>query len=231
MIPRETIAVLTPVYNEKEHLGDFLDRLIKQGLHILVVDDGSTDGSGETSLSKGVETLRLPVNKGKGHALQLGLKHLVKKGFGWIIVMDSDGQHLPEEIPLFIESAESASYGVINGNRLHHPKGMPILRILTNRLMSFIVSRIAGQAVLDSQCGFKMLSTDFLRKSDLRCCHFEIEDELLLEAARLKYRIGFVPITSVYARENSHIDPLRDTLRFIRFIWVWRRRKHNPPCS
>jgi glycosyltransferase involved in cell wall biosynthesis len=218
MIPREKVAVLIPVYNEAAGLGPVLDRLKTLGLRVCVVDDGSTDGSGDIARGRGVETLAQEPNAGKGAALRRGFRHLADGTCAWIVVMDGDGQHRPEEIPRFLEKAASGDYGVVNGDRLGDPRGMPALRLFTNRLMSFVVGLVAGQRIPDTQCGFKMLSADFVRRAHLGCDRFEIEDELLLEAARLKYKITSVPVTTVYADERSHIRPFRDTVRFLRFI-------------
>lgn len=219
-------AALVPVYNEGPVLGPFLDALKIQGLEILVVDDGSTDGSGAVAAGKGIPTIVLERNSGKGEALRRGFEELVRQGAGWIAILDGDGQHRPDEIPRFFEKARSGDFGIVNGNRLDRPERMPFVRFWTNTLMSMVLSAIAGQRILDSQCGFKLVAADFLKKADLRCRRFEIESELLLEAARLKFRIGSVPVTSVYGTEHSHVRPLRDTVRFFRFLWGWATRKH-----
>lgn len=224
MIDRTKIAVLTPLYNEAEVLANFLDRLKKQGLPLLVVDDGSTDGSLAIAREKGVEVLSLRVNQGKGNALRLGFRRLCNRGFEWVVILDSDGQHFPEEIPHFITMAETGEFGLLNGNRFSRPNGMPLLRLVTNHVMSLITSLLAGQRIWDSQCGFKMLSAKLLRASQLRSQYFEIEAELLLEAARKGSKIGYVPITSSYGAETSHIRPLKDTIRFLQFIFRWAFR-------
>lgn len=234
MIAREKIAILTPIYNEAKFLPEFLPRLTKQGLYVLAVDDGSTDGSLEIVRARGVEYISVSKNAGKGNALRLGFTRLIELGYEWIIVMDSDLQHLPEEVPLFIEKAGSgASYGIVNGTRMRHPKGMPPVRFLTNHFMSLVLSAVAGQWISDTQCGYKMISVDLIRHACLQTGHFEIEDELLLEAARLKVKIGFVPVTTVYGSEVSHINPVTDTIRFIRFLArrLRKRMKGEPPCS
>jgi glycosyltransferase involved in cell wall biosynthesis len=148
----------------------------------------------------------------------LGFEHLAGRGYDWIIIMDSDGQHSPEEIPLFIKKAEEEYCGIINGSRLKKPDGMPLIRLITNRFMSFVVSMMAGQSVEDCQCGYKMISKDVLNDINLKCDHFEIEDELILEASRCGYKIANLAIRSKYGHELSHIHPLRDTIRFFEFI-------------
>lgn len=218
MIERALVAVLVPAYNEERHLAAFLDRLAQERLHVLVVDDGSTDGTSEIARSKGVETVRLERNGGKGAALREGFRRLAGRGFEWIVIMDGDGQHLPSDIGGFLRAAAAAPGSVVNGNRLDDPRGMPAVRKWTNLTMSAVISAMARTRIRDSQCGFKMLPAAFLRRAELRCDRFEIEDEILLEAARLGFGITHAPVTSVYGNEDSHIHPLRDTARFLRFV-------------
>ena len=94
----------------------------------------------------------------------------------------------------------------------------PVAVAHTIKSMSWIVSLIANQKIEDAQCGFKMLSSAFLKRARLISNKFEIEDELLLEASRLGFAIVSVPITSAYGTEHSHIHPVIDTLRFFRFL-------------
>ena len=227
MLDRSRVAALLPVNNEARNLQQLLERIKKQGLFVLVVDDGSEDTSVAVARASGVEVLPLGKNLGKGRALRAGFDHLLQGSYDWILIMDSDGQHLPEEIPLFLQKAASGEYGIVNGNRLENPKKMPLVRYWTNRIMSVIVSRLIRQEVRDSQCGYKMLSTKFLREAHLTADHFEIEDDILLEAARLHYSIVHVPITSVYGKEVSRIHPIGDTVRFIRFIFQWWRLNYK----
>jgi len=218
------VAALLPVYNESRHLPDLISRLKAQKLHILVVDDGSSDGSADIVQSYDVDVLRLDKNSGKGKALKAGFERLAKGSFDWILILDADGQHLPEEIPNFLKEAGMTEAAVFNGNRLEHPDRMPWIRYWTNCFMSSILSRMLRQEVRDSQCGYKLISTEFLRKARLSAEQFEIEANLLLEAGRLQYKIKNVPITSVYGKEVSHIHPVRDTFRFIRFLWMWNQQ-------
>ena len=165
MISTNKIALLTPAYNEADHLADFLDKLKKQGLYILIVNDGSTDRSLQIIKSKEVDFIDLKTNHGKGYALRAGFRQIMDRGFEWVVILDSDGQHLPEEIPLFIKKAEEGKWGIVNGNRLQRPLGMSLLRVLTNHFMSLLISCLAKQRIHDAQCGFKMISLKAFSKA------------------------------------------------------------------
>ena len=108
--------------------------------------------------------------------------------------------------------------GPQDDSRMRNPEAMPLLRRVTNRLMSWVISRLIGQKVPDSQCGYRLLSRPFAEAFHPTTDHFELESEMLVQAARLGFRIGAVPIPATYGPAPSHIRPARDTLRFLRFL-------------
>ncbi len=218
-------CVLIPVFNEESTIGRVIDLLKGRGLDILVVDDGSHDKSHQICVLKGVEVLRNEDNKGKGYSILKGLEYLQDKEYEAIILIDGDGQHNPSEIDKFLELFEAKKPDLIIGNRMGNPKDMPFIRRITNRFMSFLISLLCRQEIKDSQCGYRLISKNFLKKGDLRSRYFEIESEMILEACRLKMNIMQLPVESIYKRETSNIHPLRDTLRFIRFLVRWMREK------
>jgi hypothetical protein len=132
--------------------------------------------------------------------------------------MDGDGQHLPEDIPYFMRLAENSDSGIFIGNRMSKAQGMPRLRILTNKFMSWLVSKITKQNIPDTQCGFRLIKRAVLEKLDLTTSKYETESEILIKAARLGCKIESVPIKTVYQGEKSQINPFIDTLRFAKFI-------------
>lgn len=92
------------------------------------------------------------------------------------------------------------------------------MRILTNKFMSWLISRIIKQIVPDTQCGYRFLRRDLLQKVNLKTCKYETESEMIIQAAHSGYKIHSIPIRSIYTGEKSKIKPLADTLRFIKFI-------------
>ena len=196
-----------------------------QGFLVLVVDDGSSDQTVARASSAGAEVIVRPANGGKGTALREGLAALKGRGQDWVLMMDADGQHLPSEISRFLIERDRGGSDLILGSRMDRPRGMPLDRRLTNRLMSWLISWMAGQGIPDSQCGFRLASRTLLERLRLNSLRFEIESEMAVKAAWAGFRISSVPVSSVYRGHASFIRPIRDTWRFLLFLWRLRREK------
>ena len=111
---------------------------------------------------------------------------------------------------------------------MHANDNMPWLRKRTNEFTSSVISRLAGQAIRDSQSGYRLLSTELLARIELESERYDLESEILIKAGRLGYPIQSVPITSVYGDQHSSIHPFVDTLRFLRLVWRARRWQRQP---
>ncbi len=191
-----------------------------------MVDDGSTDDTADIAEKSGALVLRSEVNQGKGAALIRGFEYCLNNNFDSAITMDGDGQHLPEDIPDFIRlAAEKKDLGMIIGNRMANRRNMPFIRVMTNKFMSWLLSRLTRQKISDSQCGFRLIKREVLEKLSLQTNKFEIESEMIIEAAQNGFKIGSIPIQTVYQKERSHINPVVDTIRFFRFIFKKMRPK------
>lgn len=213
------IVVLMPVYNSANHLKALIDKITQLGIKIIVVDDGSTDSSAEIALESKVEVLRHSTNKGKGAAIRTGLERLRGSDYDLVIIMDSDAQHKPEEINNFINRYNQTLIPVIVGNRMNDTARMPLLRKLTNRFMSGIISKICRQNIPDSQCGFRLIEKNVFDNIQLKSSNYEIESEMLIKASRKGYKIDSIPISTVYSEEKSYINPFIDTLRFAKLLF------------
>jgi glycosyltransferase involved in cell wall biosynthesis len=218
------LLVLIPAYNVACSLPAVLNetRHAVPSAAILVVDDGSTDGTGAAA---GGETrvLSHEKNRGKGAALRTGFDVALREGFDAVVTIDADGQHPPDRIPAFVARAEETGAEIIVGSR-HDDRGpMPLHRRFSNRLTTWLASRVAGRPLPDSQSGYRLIRTEVLRSVPLRTTHYETETELLIGAARRGFRIESVPIPARYGDETSHISIARDTLRFVRLLAALRR--------
>lgn len=211
-------CVLIPTYNESKAIASLVAQIIKLGLEVVIVDDGSSDDTANIAQASGAKVLRNHVNSGKGVSLIKGYNFAVASGFDAVITMDGDGQHSCDDIITFIRKAEASQSAVIVGNRMSAIKEMPFLRVITNRFMSWLISLIAKQYIPDTQCGFRLIKKEALSRLNLISSKFEIESEVLIKAARLGFKIDSVPIKTIYSGQKSQINPITDTFRFLRFI-------------
>ena len=218
-INNSTIAAVIPAYQEQKHVGEVAQRARTQLEHVLVVDDGSTDATADRARAAGVDVVVHPQNRGKGESIKTGLRHWFDRGSEYVVLLDADGQHLPEEISSFVGAITSESGAkVFVGSRMNDTRTMPLLRRMVNRYMSNKISRVCGQQIPDTQCGFRMLHRDIIPEVLSGSSRFEYETEMLIIASRKRYRIASVPISTIYSDEVSSINPVRDTLRFFKLM-------------
>ena len=204
-------AVVVPCYNEAKTIAALVVSIRRFVQHIIVVDDGSTDGTAAQAKSAGAVVVSHPVNRGKGAALRTGLEHARQSGFDWALTMDGDGQHAPEDIAVFFERAVLKHAALVVGNRFHAAHRIPLLRRCINRIMSRRISKLAGVTLPDSQCGFRLMNLDAWARLPLTMDRFETESELLLEFIRAGLVVEFVPVQVIYHSNGSKINPLLDT--------------------
>lgn len=222
-LPRATranVVALIPAYREERHIRDVAERAKRQVDRVLVVDDGSPDGTTEQAKAAGAEVAQHEKNAGKGAAIKTGVRRLLESdGPDFILILDGDGQHLPEEIPHFLEAANASGALLVVGNRMGDVRDMPFVRKCTNRYMSWTISRVIGQQVPDSQCGFRMfhrsLAAEFLTTESAA---FDFETEMLAIAARKGCTIAAASVSTIYGEEVSKIHPLRDTMKFFKLL-------------
>jgi len=209
-------AALIPAYNEEKNLPGLLSRLPCGKEDIVVVDDGSSDTTAEVASRWGCVVLRQRENTGKGAAQRAGFEYLKDKPYDGVITIDADGQHDPASIPYFLEKAEEGNYDIVIGTRrLIRGTGMPMIRLLTNLTTSLVVSLMSRQRIKDSQSGYRYVSSRVIKTIPLTTSRYQTESEVLIKAGRSGYRIGEIPISTIYSGQKSNINKLVDTLRFV----------------
>ena len=215
MVMESKICVLIPSYNEAKTIGCMVKQLRRRQMIVYVVDDGSTDGTAEKARAEGAIVVVHHKNMGKGASLIEGFKHVLKKDFDAVMVMDGDGQHSIDDIDNFLKKYKETGADIILGNRMLNTASMPYVRLHTNRFMSWLLSRIAGQDMPDTQCGFRLIKKAVLQKVKLESRRYDAESELIIKASRLGFKIESVAVRTVYQGEVSRINPVFDTLRFM----------------
>jgi glycosyltransferase involved in cell wall biosynthesis len=219
----EQCGIVIPCLNEAANVGVVVSEARAYLPVVLVVDDGSVDETSQLAAESGAVVLRHVRRMGKGRALATGLRWLEQKGFSWALTMDGDGQHAARDIPKFLEAATRSNAALLIGNRMRNPTEMPWLRQIVNQWLSRRLSALAGQPLPDSQCGFRLFQVGVWAALDLRTAHFEIESEMLLSFLAARQKVGFVSIEVIYQREQSKIDPIHDSWRWLRWWWQARR--------
>lgn len=212
-------AAVIPCLNEAAAIGPIVHAVSRYVPAIFVVNDGSVDGTAWIAKEAGAIVLNHETTFGKGRALKTGWNHAHQKGFRWALTLDGDGQHSPEDIPSFFHCARVSSASLLVGNRMEQASRIPFVRRWVNRWMSWQISALAGRALPDSQCGFRLMNLMDWAHLHIQASHFEIESEVLFSFARAGLGIEFLPIHVIYKEERSKIHPWRDTRRWLR----WRR--------
>lgn len=206
------VAALVPAYQAESHLGGVLARLqaLAAPPDVMVVDDGSLDGTSRVASGYGARVERFPVNRGKGHALLAGFAAL-RDDYDAVVTLDADGQHPPENFPDFVAAAGLGA-DLVLGARERTPD-MPPSRRFANAFSSGWSTWLAGQRVSDSQCGYRLYRREVLQRTPLTAGRYEFETEIVVRAARLGFRLGEVGIPTVYGDEKSQIHAFRDVPR------------------
>jgi len=217
-----TVGAIIPALNAARFLPDVVGEIKSRhpDLQVLVVDDGSTDGTADAARTAGAEVAVHEVNRGKGEALKTGYAWALESGVEWVFTLDADGQHLPAEMKLFLDAANEGNVDVLVGTRMAATADMPWLRLRTNQFTSWVVSLLAGTPIPDSQNGYRLFRTAVLDGVVLKTNRYDSESEVLVRLARRGARIGSVPVTTVYGDEESSINPLVDTGRFFRLVFM-----------
>ncbi len=176
---------------------------------VLVVDDGSADGTGEAARAAGARVLIRPLNGGKGSALRDGLAVLLAEPVTHVAFVDADGQHDPADLPALLDAARRGADFVV-GSRLSDASAMPAKNYWANTIGDKVLGRMTGLPVEDGQSGYRVIATDLLRGIRLRAERYSIENEVLIKAAPRVRRFASVPVKTIYGA-RSHYRPFRDT--------------------
>ena len=216
------VAAVIPAFNEARSIGDVVTGVRGAVDRVVVVDDGSSDGTAERARAAGAEVMVHAANRGKGTAVRTGLARVFEGDFTHVLLLDADMQHLPQEAAALIAEAGRSGADVVVGERRFDRARMPAARYHANRIGSRALSWFVGAAVQDTQCGFRIFRVDALRPLTLTASGYEIETEMLIKVRRRGGRVAGVPVTAVYAGQRSKLRPIPDTTRTC-FLAVYYR--------
>ena len=203
-----------PVFNEVKYVNEVLDLVKQYSQHVLVVDDGSTDGTTEILAQRDdVSVIQHEENYGYGAALKTAFKYAIEQDYEIIVTIDCDGQHEPQRIPEFVKACTNG-IDIVSGSRylkqFAEDSSPPEQRRKINQTVSAEINRRLGIALTDAFCGFKAYSTNGLKKLDLTENGYAMPLELWVQAAQHELNIIEWPVPLIYLDEDRSFGGVLD---------------------
>ncbi len=216
------VMVVIPAHNEAATVAEVVRGALAFA-PVIVVDDGSTDGTADRLAGLPVTVLRNDRNLGKAASLWRGAMHALAQGADAVITLDADGQHDPADIPRLLQKAEEQPDAIVIAARLRNRQATPPLRLFGNRMANFWISWAAGHPIADTQSGFRLYPREVLEQVNVRHDHtrgFVFESEILVDAAQRGFRIAHIETEAIYPPNlrPSHYIPRRDTTAIILMV-------------
>ena len=209
--PRHICAVI-PTYNNGGTVAEVVRRVLQQGLPVIVVDDGSTDGTQDALKGLDIKILRHSQNRGKGIALRTGLEEARRLGYRQALTIDADGQHDPSDIPALVSTA--APRTLVVGSRNIAAEGMSSGSTFANRFSNFWFTLQTAHKLPDTQTGFRIYPLEDLPSLKLLTARYEAELTLLVFSAWKGLKLVPVPVKVYYPEDRvSHFRPFADFFR------------------
>lgn len=213
----KNIWVIIPAYNESRHIPNVIKGVKKHIKNIIVVDDGSKDKTFELAKKNSI-ALRHIVNLGKGAALKTGCDYALKKGAEIMVVMDSDGQHDPKEIPNFLKALKNSD---IVFSQRKFSRNMPFIFRFGNQFIDKTTKLLFNIHLKDTQCGYRAFTADAYKRIRWKSSDYSMESEMIANAGKkhLKYKV--VPIQTIYS-ENYKGTTAFDGIKIVFNMIKWR---------
>ena len=220
-------CVLVPCLNEEKAIATVVRSALELGRPVIVVDDGSDDRTHEIAGSFPVTLLRHGQRQGKGAALRMGFREALRLGFGAVVTMDGDGQHLASDIPRLVAAATRYPNSIVIGARLLQREQQPPARRRANAVADWWISWACAHPVVDTQSGLRWYPRNALELADMTAENFVFETAILIRALREgKMGVVSIPIASRYQGDCrvSHYRPIADVSRITGYVAgaLWR---------
>jgi UDP-N-acetylglucosamine---dolichyl-phosphate N-acetylglucosaminyltransferase len=223
-INQKDVLIIIPAYNEAKVVADVISKTRACGYqNILVIDDKSTDKTAQVAKKAGAKVITHKVNLGAGGATRTGLDYAKTHKFAYVVTLDADGQHDPNDIKRLLEVAPN--YDVVIGSRMIRPKGMPFPRLVLNIGGSIFTWLLYGIYVKDSQSGFKVFNKKAISTIKIVMTRFEFCSELLYRIRKAKLKFTEVPIRTIYTEYS--LSKGQHALNALKMLWrmiIWRFR-------
>lgn len=204
-------CVVIPTYNNEKTLGNVISSVLKYTSNIIVVNDGSNDGTENIleSFKDQIEIITFHKNRGKGAALREGFKRAEALGYEYAITLDSDGQHFPSDIPKFLAKVTPGEDILIIGNRDMSGENVPQRSLFGRKFSNFWVKLETGRDLLDTQSGFRLYTVTKINRIHFFTKRYDFELESLVRWVWKGYPVEFVTIDVYYPPINERVSHFR----------------------
>ncbi|MDR1602781.1 MAG: glycosyltransferase [Tannerella sp.] len=212
------VCTVIPTYNNNAFLSGVLDAVLQYAPSVIVVNDGSTDGTEETlnRYRQQIKIVSYSPNRGKGHALRRGFDEAEKSGYSYALTMDSDGQHDARDIPKFVEALRRHPDSMIIGSRNLRQENMPAANTFANRFSNFWFTMQTGIRLPDTQTGFRLYPLKQMKGMRTFSSRYEAELELLIRSAWRNIPLHPIPVRVRYLPEGERVTHFRPGIDFLR---------------
>jgi glycosyltransferase involved in cell wall biosynthesis len=193
------VVVVIPAYNEERTIVEVIRGLKQHGFTtLIVIDDGSSDRTGELASREGVIRLRHILNRGLGGALGTGIDAALRLGAEVIVTFDADGQHDPNDIMKLLAPIEVEEAEVVIGSRMLDPQGMPYRRRMANWIANVVTYLLFGAWTTDSQSGLRAFSSRAAARMHIITTGMEVSSEIIAETVKNRLQWKEVPVKAIY---------------------------------
>ena len=225
------IVAAIPCYNTERSIGDIVTRAKKHVDQVIVVNDGSSDNTGEVAQAAGASVIKHQLRGGAGAATQTGFEVARRSNADVLVTVDGDGQHNPEEIPLFITPILKGEADLVIGSRfLNRPTDVPRYRKFGIGIITFLLNFGSRVKVSDSQSCFRAYSKKALQFLNITENGFGFSVQLLIQARRKGLAIAEVPVSCSYNSDSHSLNPLIHGLGVALNVVRLRLKRRRPPC-
>ena len=201
------ILAAIPAHNEEKYVGTIVLKARWYASEVLVIDDGSTDKTGDVARLAGASVIRNEQKKGKGASIQMLLAEARKKKPDILVLMDADSQHNPDEIPT-LSGPILDGFDLVIGSRVLQKGNIPYYRRIGQRVLSLFSRFLSGKGGIDSECGFRALSPKAIVELTLKQKGFAVETEMINVAKDKGLKITTAPVSAIYTKDGSTLNPV-----------------------
>ena len=223
------ITAVIPAYNEERTIGWIVEETRKHVDQVIVVDDGSTDGTGGIAVSAGATVLKHPQKAGYGAALATGFNYVRNNGAGILVVLDADGQHDPGQIPQLVKPIISGKADIVTGSRFIQDglkRQVPVYRRFGIGVVNKAWKFASSDSLTDTQCGFRAYSRRAIEGIDITEAGMSASLEVLDQASDKNLKVVEVPVSVRYGADTSTMRPGKHGMELINYIIKKLKEEH-----